>query len=132
MIHAYLWLHIAAAGLWPLLWKFGLTGLLIAGLLAAYIFMPVGVATMFPNLRKFLPWAAGVLAVSLVSYAVGVADEHNRAVEQNRLAVQQAIDVGTQARDEAVDQVRKQMDKEAHDILTDKGVATVGGKVSSA
>jgi hypothetical protein len=109
-------LHEAFAGLWPLVWKFGTTSGLIILLMAGYFFMPAPVAALFPNLRKFLPWAAGAIAVSFVSYAVGVADEHNRAVAQNKVAVQVAVDAGDRAREAAVALVRAQMAQEAKDI----------------
>lgn len=87
--------NMLVAGLWPMVWKLGTTGALIAGLLFLYFATP---AWLLPGLRRLLPWAAGVLAVSLVSYSVGVVDEHRRVVEQERIATERAHDSANEAR----------------------------------
>lgn len=115
----------AFVGLWPLVWKFGVGGVIIIGCLAAYFLMPAPVATMFPNLRKFLLWAAGVVAIIFVSYAAGVTDEHHRAVAQNKIAVQIAVAAGDKARDDAVEQVKREMAAEKRDAEIP---ATIGPK----
>lgn len=101
------WFQIGLAGLWPLVWKFGISGVICLALVAAYFLMPAPVAAMFPNLRKWLLPIAGVFAISIVSYAVGVADEHNRKVEQDRLASIAAYHSGEKARTDALAKVAK-------------------------
>lgn len=91
------WITIGLTGLWPLVWKFGVSGLVCAGLVAAYFLMPAPVAVMFPNLRKWLLPAAGCVALSIVSYAVGVADDHNRNVAQEIRATETAYADARQA-----------------------------------
>lgn len=91
------WFQTAIAGIWPLIWTFGLGGLVCAGLVAAYFFMPRPVSLMFPNLQKWLLPAAGCVALSIVSYAVGVADDHNRNVAQEIRATETAYADARQA-----------------------------------
>lgn len=101
------WITIGLTGLWPLVWKFGVSGLVCAGLVAAYFLMPAPVAVMFPNLRKWLLPAAGCVALSIVSYAVGVADDHNRNVAQEIRATETPYADARQAAADAPLQVKK-------------------------
>jgi hypothetical protein len=67
-------LHLAIAGLWPLLWHFGIGVGLIILLLAGAWFSPVG--------KKDFVYAAIVVAVALMFEAEGVKLEKNRQVAE--------------------------------------------------
>lgn len=100
-------LQVMFAGLWPLMWKFGFTGLLIAGCVALYVFTPAFLAKKFPNIQKVLIWVASGLTISLVSYAVGVGDEHRRNVAQEIRASENAYADARKAAADAPLQVKK-------------------------
>lgn len=100
------WISIGLTGLWPLVWKFGFTGILIAACVAGYFFMPAPILKIFPNIQKFLIRAAVILTVSLVSYAVGVADEHNRSVAKDIAWTEQNFAAGQKARADAEAKVK--------------------------
>lgn len=100
-------LQVMFAGIVPLLWKFGLTGILILGCVAIYFFTPVFLAKLFPNIQKVALWIATALTISLVSYAVGVADEHRRNVAQEMRASENAYAEARKAAADAPLQVQK-------------------------
>lgn len=68
------WIHIATAGLWPLVWKFGIGGVIIIGLLAAAWFSPVWKA-------HFL-WGAALVGAIMVAFSIGVKDGSARVKAQ--------------------------------------------------
>lgn len=72
--------------MWNLIWHFGLSGGLVAGLLAAAYFSPV--------FKKDLVYGAIVVAVAMGVYALGVHDEKaNRDAQQLReqAKIEQAV-----------------------------------------
>lgn len=67
------------SGVWPFIAHAGTGGILIAGLLAAAYFSPV--------FKTDFLWAAGVVAVLMFAYGVGVHDESNRRDEREKALV---------------------------------------------
>lgn len=58
------------AGLWPMVLKFGVAGVLVAGLVAFAFFSPV--------LKKTAAWLASLIVLTTLAYTVGVSDGENR------------------------------------------------------
>lgn len=87
------WIHIAAAGLWPLVWKFGIGGAIIIGLFAAAWFSPVWKA-------HFL-WGAALVGAIMIAFSTGVKDGSARVQAQWDAAVQAALNTSNQARSDA-------------------------------
>lgn len=65
------------AGLWPMLWHFGIGGVLVAGALAGAWFLP-----MFR--RDFL-WAAAIVVFALVFESIGIHTEKARRDAQEQV-----------------------------------------------
>lgn len=91
MIHNYIAFELA--GIWELLLAYGLGAILIAGCLAAAYFTPW-------HKKDFL-YAAGILAIVMVTYTVGVSSGEKRVRAQCDVeklsAVQQAKDARLKA-----------------------------------
>jgi hypothetical protein len=60
------------AGLWPLLWHFGLGGVIVICCVALYIFTPAFLSRIFPNIQKTLLWVAAIVIAIMVSIGIGV------------------------------------------------------------
>ena len=97
MISAYL--AYKFAGLWPLVWHFGLGGVLVLGCLAAAYFSPIG--------KKHFLWAACVIVAIMVSTGVGVHLGEQRIQAQWDVAKANSINVGKKARADAVRDVAR-------------------------
>ncbi len=97
MISSYLAYQFA--GLWPLVWHFGLAGLLIAVFLAAAYFSPI--------LKKDFIWAAVVVAVFSVAVAIGVNLGEKRIQAQWDAARANTIENAKQARAGAIRDVAR-------------------------
>ena len=82
------------AGIWPLLWHFGLGGVLVIGCLAAAYFSPV--------FKKDFLWAAALIAVIIISTAIGVTLGERRIQAQWDVARANAVEEGNKARANAV------------------------------
>lgn len=87
------------AGIWPLLWHFGLGGILVLGCLAAAYFSPV--------FKKDFLWAAVVITVIIISTAIGVTIGERRINAQWEVARANAVEVGNKARASAVRSVAR-------------------------
>lgn len=92
------WITEKSIGLWPLVWHFGLGGVIIAACLAFYFAAP---AWLLPGLRKLCLPIAGVFALAMASYAVGISNEHSRMAAQTVVLVRNATEVAERARAEA-------------------------------
>ncbi len=88
MISAYLAYQFA--GLWALVWHFGLGGVLVIGCLAAAYFSPV--------FKKEFIWAAALIAAVMVAVGVGVNLGEKRIQAQWDQAKQNSLSVGKKAR----------------------------------
>jgi len=88
-------------GLWPLVWHFGVAGLVILVSLAYFFLAPAALVTLAPTLHKASLWVAVGGTVILISYAVGVGNEHSRCVAQNNAAIESSLAASNAARDEA-------------------------------
>lgn len=73
----------AVAGIWPLLWSYGLGGFCIIACVAWAWFMPVFKTTAL--------WVAGGIAVGLVMFTFGVRDGENRV--QSKWDVERAAQI---------------------------------------
>ncbi len=95
------------AGLWPLLWHFGLGGIIVLSCVALYAFTPVWLSAVFPNIRKILIWVASVTIAVMVSVAIGVTIGERRIQAQWDVAKENALAVGAKARTDAVRDVAR-------------------------
>lgn len=87
------WIHIATAGLWPLVWKFGIGGAFIIGLLAAAWFSPVW--------KTHFLWGAALVGAIIVTFSIGVKDGSARVKAQWDAAVAASIQTSKDARTDA-------------------------------
>jgi len=87
------WLQIATAGLWPLVWKFGLGGAVIIALLAAAWFSPIW--------KTHFLWGAALVGAIMVTFAIGVKDGSARVQAQWDAAVAASITQSKTAREDA-------------------------------
>lgn len=92
MISAYLAYQFA--GLWALVWHFGLGGALVIGCLAAAYFSPI--------FKKEFLWAAAVIVAVIISTAIGVNLGEKRVQAQWDIARANALAVGKKARVDGV------------------------------
>lgn len=72
-----LWLDLAVAGIWPMIWHWGLgVGIIIVCLGCAFFssFIPV-IGTWLGGIRKDLEWIAACTAIFLMAEAIGAHDE---------------------------------------------------------
>lgn len=97
MISSYLAYQFA--GLWPLVWHFGLAGILISGFLAAAYFSPI--------FKKDFIWAAVVVAVFSVAVSIGVSLGEKRIQAQWDEARASTIEDAKKARAGAVRDVAR-------------------------
>lgn len=104
MLSAKMWLDAKLVGLWPLIWHFGTGGIVIIACLAFYFAAPVW---LLPGLRKLCLWIAAVFAVAMVSYGIGISNEHSRMAEQSVVLVHNAVETSNRARDEAEAEVAR-------------------------
>jgi hypothetical protein len=93
------WLQIAGAGLWPLVWHFGLAGVLITGCAAGIYFAP--------TIKSKLWFVAigGFILLFSIGVATGVSLGENRVRSQWNTALESEAENGEQARTDAVDAV---------------------------
>lgn len=87
------------AGIWPLLWHFGLGGVLVIGCLAAAYFSPV--------FKKDFLWAAALIVVIIISTAIGVTLGERRIKSQWDQATANAVQNAQEARAGAVRDVAR-------------------------
>ncbi len=87
------WITNAFTGLAPLIWHFGVAGVLVAALLAAAYFSPVFKSTFL--------WLALAVGIAIGGYATGVENENARIYAQQRAAVQHEAAGGRKARADA-------------------------------
>lgn len=83
-------LQFAFAGLWPMVWHFGLGGVIIGGCLALAWFTPA----WLPLPRKDLVYIAAIVGTALVFEGVGIRDEAARRDAQEKVVsthVQDAV-----------------------------------------
>lgn len=97
MISAYLAYQFA--GLWALLWHFGLGAVLAAGCLAAAYFSPV--------FKKDFLWAAAVIVAIMISTAIGVTLGEKRVQAQWDVARANTLADTKKARADAVRDVAR-------------------------
>lgn len=90
------------AGLWPLLWHFGLGGVIVIGCGVLYAFTPAPLATLFPNIRKTLLWVASITVAIMISTAIGVSLGEKRIQAQWSAALIAEVDAGEADRAAAV------------------------------
>ena len=69
----------AFAGAWALVWHWG------AGV--AVILMCLAAAYFSPLYKKYFLWTAAIVALGLVSYGSGIADQHMREVAQQKVII---------------------------------------------
>ncbi len=86
-------LQVWFAGIWPLLFTYGI-GVFAIGCALAF-------AWFFPVFKKTALWVAGAIAVGLVCYSLGVSHEHDRGKAQLEAAEQRAFENGKKARSDA-------------------------------
>lgn len=74
------WLKLAGAGLWGMIWHWGLgIGLIILLLAAAFFSASIPIIGPFlGKIRKDLIWVALAIGVFLAGMAVGITDESHR------------------------------------------------------
>jgi cobalamin biosynthesis protein CobD/CbiB len=97
IIHNYVAFEFA--GLLPLLLEYGIGTLLIAGCLALAYFSPI--------LKKDFLYAAGVLAIVMVTFTIGVSNGEKRIQAQWDTARANAVGDAKQARVKAVHSVAR-------------------------
>lgn len=97
-------LKVWFAGIWPLLFTYGI-GVFAIG--CALVF-----AWFSPVLKKTALWVAGAIGVGLVCYSLGVAHEHDRMQAQLAASEQRAFEQGKAARTDA--------DSAVHDATPDQ------------
>lgn len=95
------------AGLWPLLWHFGLGGIIVLACVTLYAFTPAWLSRFFPNIRKILIWVASITVAVMVSVAVGVTLGERRIQAQWDQARANSLDVGKKAHIDAVRDVAR-------------------------
>lgn len=95
------------AGLWPLLWHFGIGGVIVIACGVLYVFTPPLLSRIFPNIQKTLLWVAAVVVAVMVSVAIGVHLGEQRIQAQWDQARKNAVDKGKKARAGAVRDVAR-------------------------
>lgn len=86
------------AGLWPLVWHFGIGGVIVLACGLLYAFTPVWLSTFFPNIQKILLWVATIVVTIMISTAIGVTLGEKRIQAQWDVARTNAAQVGKDAR----------------------------------
>jgi hypothetical protein len=92
-----------ATGLWAIVWKYGVTGVAVAGLVA---FSLAADRLGLPGLRKTALWAAGALVYGLVAFSVGILNESTRRDEMQNAGLKVEAADGEKAHDDAVHDIR--------------------------
>lgn len=105
MIRQYLAYQFA--GLWPLVWHFGIGGVIVIGCGLLYAFTPAWLSTLFPNIQKILLWVASITLAIMISVAIGVTIGERRINAQWDVARAAAIENAKQAHDGAVRDVAR-------------------------
>lgn len=105
MISAYLAYQFA--GLWPLVWHFGLGGVLVLACGLLYAFTPAWLSKFFPNVQKILLWVATIIVTIMISTAIGVSLGEKRIQAQWDAAKANSLALGKQAHDNAVRDVAR-------------------------
>jgi hypothetical protein len=95
------------AGLWPLLWHFGLGGVIVICCVALYIFTPAFLSRIFPNIQKTLLWVAAIVIAIMVSIGIGVHLGEQRIQAQWDQARANAVENGKKARAGAIRDVAR-------------------------
>jgi hypothetical protein len=95
------------AGLWPLLWHFGLGGVIVIACVALYIFTPAFLSRIFPNIQKTLLWVAAIVIAIMVSIGIGVHLGEQRIQAQWDQARANAVENGKKARAGAIRDVAR-------------------------
>lgn len=86
------------AGLWPLLWHFGIGGIIVLSCVLLYAFTPQILLKIFPNIQRVLLWVASVVIAIMISVAVGVSLGEARIRAQCDAEKQNAIEAAQEAR----------------------------------
>lgn len=104
---AIAYLKYQFAGLWPLLWHFGIGGVVVIACVALYIFTPAFLSRIFPNIQRTLLWVAAIVVAVMVSTAIGVSLGEQRIQAQWDQAKSNTLKVGKKARADAVRDVAR-------------------------
>jgi hypothetical protein len=93
------WLQISVAGLWPIVWHFGVAGGLVL-LCAAGVYFA-------PTLKRKLWFVAigGIIAVFSIAVAIGVSLGEKHVRSQWNTALEKEAENGETARTDAVDSI---------------------------
>lgn len=105
MIAAYLAYQFA--GLWELVWYFGTGGVIVTACAALYVFTPVFLSKLFPNIQKTLMWVAAITVAVVVTLGIGVTLGEKRIQAQWDVARANAVEAGKKAHDDAVRDVAR-------------------------
>jgi hypothetical protein len=81
----------AFAGAWALIFHWG------AGV--ALIILCLALAYFSPLYKKYFLYAAGVIALLLVAYGVGIADQHSREKAQQKVIIDHVDEVVKESQD---------------------------------
>lgn len=100
------WFRYQLAGIWPLIWHFGIGGVIVLACVVLYVFTPAFLSKLFPNIQKVLIWIASVTIAAMVFTAIGVSLGEKRIQAQWDAALASETTAGEQARANAVDTVR--------------------------
>lgn len=95
------------AGIWPLLWHFGLGGTVVIGCILLWAFTPVWLAKLFPNIQRLLIIIIAVVTTMIISTAIGVSLGEHRIQAQWDQSLAAAVEAGKQAHDGAVRDVAR-------------------------
>lgn len=95
------------AGLWPLIWHFGLGGVIVLACAALYAFTPAFLSKLFPNIQKILLWVGVIVITIMISTAIGVTIGERRIQAQWDVSRQAAVDNAKKAHDGAVRDVAR-------------------------
>lgn len=106
-------LHIATAGLWPLIWHYSVAAIVVGGCLALWIFS-AALAAEVPLIQPFLGvirrWAltaAAIVAGATFIYAIGVSNGESHIQAKWDAANAAVVAKGKAARKGAIADVRK-------------------------
>lgn len=90
------------AGLWPLLWHFGLGGVVVIVCVTLYIIEPAWLSKLSPRIHKVLLWVASVTAAAMIFTAIGVSLGERRIQAQWDQAKANTVDKVKKARAGAI------------------------------
>lgn len=100
------WIKYELAGIWPLIWHFGLGAGIVIICVLLWAFTPAFLSKLFPNIQKVLVWVAALTLTIMISTAIGVSLGEKRIQAQWDAALKSEVDAGEQARSEAIATVR--------------------------